>query len=243
MDNTSTNSLEYTTIRNTSVVDAVKDWIIDQLINGNLKPGSKLPTEAELRENLGASRNSVREAIKQLEAYGVVYIKRAEGTFVTDSYSPKMLSPVLYSIILQNNRWEDFVDLRRAIDTGTLYVLMCKDISDEQLAGLRVSLSALEDTVSREDLDGVRITEADCAFHNEIISMAGNPQLMTLSDYVNRITVPSREKTTEKVISSGQIDSYIRLHRQLYKIVAERDKAGIESAVMDHYFFWEKYSV
>ena len=39
------NTLEYPTIRNISVVDAVKDWIIDQLIKGNLKPGSKLPTE------------------------------------------------------------------------------------------------------------------------------------------------------------------------------------------------------
>ena len=73
MDNN--NSLEYMQIKNTSVVDAVKDWVIDQLIKGNLRPGSKLPTETELRENLGASRNSVREAIKQLEAYGVVYIE------------------------------------------------------------------------------------------------------------------------------------------------------------------------
>ena len=137
------NSLEYTTIKNMSVVDAVKDWIIDQLIKGNLRPGSKLPTEAELRANLGASRNSVREAIKQLEAYGVLYIKRAEGTFVTDSYNPKILSPVLYSIILQNNRWEDFVDLRRAIDIGTLYVLMSKEISEEQLDKLRLSFGNL----------------------------------------------------------------------------------------------------
>lgn len=236
------NSLEYTTIKNMSVVDAVKDWIIDQLIKGNLRPGSKLPTEAELRANLGASRNSVREAIKQLEAYGVLYIKRAEGTFVTDSYNPKILSPVLYSIILQNNRWEDFVDLRRAIDIGTLYVLMSKEISEEQLDKLRLSFGNLEAAVHCNELDVVKITEADCDFHNEIIRLTGNPQLITLSDYVNRITVPSREKTTEKVIASGEIESYSRLHRQLYNIVAERNKAGIESAVMDHYYFWEKYT-
>ena len=155
------NSLEYTTIKNMSVVDAVKDWIIDQLIKGNLRPGSKLPTEAELRANLGASRNSVREAIKQLEAYGVLYIKRAEGTFVTDSYNPKILSPVLYSIILQNNRWEDFVDLRRAIDIGTLYVLMSKEISEEQLDKLRLSFGNLEAAVHRQSAayNAVRLRE------------------------------------------------------------------------------------
>ena len=85
------NELEFPVIRNTSVVDSVKDWITDQMIKGNLRPGSKLPTEAELSQRLGVGRNSVREAIKQMEAYGVLYIKRAEGTFVAEQFDPKML--------------------------------------------------------------------------------------------------------------------------------------------------------
>ena len=241
MDNDK-NGLEYAVIKNTSVVDSVKDWVIDQLIKENLHPGSKLPTEAELCANLKASRNSVREAIKQLEAYGVVYIKRAEGTFVTDSFDPKMLSPVLYSLILQNSHWEDFVDLRRAVDIGTLYVLMEKQPGEEKLARLMEALLRLEETVSCEELDVVRITEADCHFHNVIISLTQNPQLMTLSEYINRITVPSREKTTETVIASGEIKSYVRLHRQLYEIIRTADKKSIEQAVLDHYIFWGKIS-
>lgn len=241
MDN-SKNGLEYTVLKTISVVDSVKDWIIDQMIKGKLRPGGKLPTESELCTNLGASRNSVREAIKQLEAYGIVYIKRAEGTFVADRFDPKMLSPVLYSLIFQNNRWEDFVDLRRAVDIGTLYVLMTKPQNEEQLACLREALLRLEEAVSCGELDVTRITEADCHFHNVIISLTQNPQLMTLSEYINRITVPSREKTTKIVIESGEIDSYIRLHRQLYEIVINRDKNSIEQAVLDHYVFWEKFT-
>lgn len=240
MDNNS--NLEYPILKNTSVVDSVKDWIIDQIIAGNLKPGDKLPTEAELCANMGASRNSVREAIKQLEAYGVVYIRRAEGTFITDRFVPRMLSPILYSIILQNNRWEDFVDLRRAIDIGTLYVLIGKRVDGEGMARLKAALNALETTVGERELDVRRITEADCSFHNTIIALTGNAQLITLSEYINRITVPSREKTTETVISAGEINSYVRLHRQMYEIIADSDKSGIERAVLDHYVFWEKFS-
>ena len=235
-------AFEYPTIKNTSVVDSVKDWIIDQLIKGNLKPGGKLPTEAELCANMGASRNSVREAIKQLEAYGVVYIKRAEGTFVTDSFDPKMLSPILYSLILQNNCWEDFVDLRRAIDIGTFYVLTGKSLDSEQLARLQRALEDLEAAVRCDVLDVQRITDADCHFHNVVISLTRNPQLITLSEYINRLTIPSRAKTTEVVIASGEIGSYIHLHRQLYEIVARGDKQAIERAVLDHYVFWEKFS-
>ncbi|MCR5090583.1 MAG: GntR family transcriptional regulator [Oscillospiraceae bacterium] len=235
-------ALEYQAIKNSSVVDAVKDWITDQLIKGNLRPGSRLPTEAELCANLGASRNSVREAIKQLEAYGVVYIKRAEGTFVSDHFDPKMLSPVLYSIILGNDNWADFVDLRRAIDIGTLYALIGRNPSPEDLAPLADALQDLEDAVKAEQLDVEAITDADCRFHNVIIGLTNNPQLITLSDYINRVTVPSRRKTTETVISNGEIESYAYLHRQLYEIIEHRDKAGIEQAVLNHYVFWEKFN-
>lgn len=233
---------EYPVIKKASVVEAVKDWIIDQLIKGNLRPGDKLPTEAELCANMGASRNSVREAIKQLEAYGVVYIKRADGTFVNDSFEPKMLSPVLYSLILRNNRWEDFVNLRRAIDIGTLYVLMSKPLEEEQLFQLDEALSELEFAVSSADPDVVKITAADCNFHDVITSLTHNPQLKTLCEYINRITVPSREKTTETVIASGEIDSYIRLHRQMFYAIVRGDKSDIERVVLNHYVFWEQYS-
>ena len=237
--NSQTNDLEYPVFKKTSVVDSVKDWIIDQLIKGNLRPGSKLPTEAELCSKMGASRNSIREAIKQLEAYGVVYIKRAEGTFISDSYEAKMLSPLLYSFILQNNRWNDFVDLRRAVDIGTLYVLMTKHLDDEQLLRLKDAFNSLEEAVACRELDVLRITDADCNFHNTIISLTQNPQLITLSEYINLITIPSRQKTTETVINSGEIDSYIHLHRQLYEIVLNSDKGSIEQTVTNHYIFWE----
>lgn len=101
-----------------SVVDQVMDGIISQIIDGTLHPGDKLPTEMELCKQFGAGRNSVREAVKKLQAYGILYIKRADGTFVSENYNQKMLDPMLYSIILQKNSWQEFVELRSVIDIG-----------------------------------------------------------------------------------------------------------------------------
>ena len=86
-----------------SVVNKIVDNITNAIINGELNPGDKIPTEAELSESMGVGRNSVREAIKVLEAYGVVHIKRAEGTFVSQEYDSRMIYPVLYGIILQKD--------------------------------------------------------------------------------------------------------------------------------------------
>ena len=68
-----------------SVVDRVADGIVSGIISGRFQPGSKLPTEVELCKEYEAGRNSVREAVKKLEANGVVYIKRADGTFVSET--------------------------------------------------------------------------------------------------------------------------------------------------------------
>ena len=108
------------TERRGSVVERVINGIISSIIEGELRPGDQLPTEPELCKKYDAGRNSVREAIKQLQAYGVVYIRRADGTYISDSYDQKMLDPMLYNIILHQNDWKDFVTLRAVIDIGTL---------------------------------------------------------------------------------------------------------------------------
>lgn len=233
-------NLEYPTLKNVSVVDSVKEFIVDQLIKGNLRPGDKLPTEAELCHNLGAGRNSVREAIKQLEAQGVIYIKRAEGTFISDSYDPKMLSPVLYSLIMQNNNWRDFVDLRKTLDIGTLYVIAEKGTDEQGREKLKAALDRLIESVSEPVPDTEKVTEADCAFHDVITELASNPQLRTICVFINKLTVPSRKETTKKAILSGDVKAYEQLHRQLYDLVVNRDRSSIENAVVNHYVYWEK---
>lgn len=85
----------------TSAVDYVVDCITNEIISGELHPGDRLLTEPELSAKYGVGRNSVREAIKQLQAFGILFIKRADGTFVTDSYQQPMLDPMLYSLILK----------------------------------------------------------------------------------------------------------------------------------------------
>ena len=59
-----------------------------QIASGDLQPGSKLPSEEELKERYSASRNTVREAIKWLATRGRVVSKSGQGTFVTQRPAP-----------------------------------------------------------------------------------------------------------------------------------------------------------
>lgn len=222
-----------------SVVDKVLDGIINDIIEGNIGPGDQLPTEMELCRQYGAGRNSVREAIKKLEAHGVVYIKRAEGTFVAETYNQKMLDPMLYNIILQKNSWKDFVELRSVIDIGTLEVIINNAQPGDKYNDLRKILLKMEEELYDDDPSVERIMELDTQFHSTIAARANNPQLVTITDYITRLTIPSRKKTLCEVIKKGDIENFIYLHRQMLDVVQKQQKDKIVQTVLEHYVYWK----
>lgn len=222
-----------------SVVDQVMDSIISEIIEGRLSPGDKLPTEMELCRQFGAGRNSVREAIKKLQAYGIVYIRRADGTFVSENYNQKMLDPMLYSIILQKNSWRDFVELRAVIDIGTLNVI----VQRQDIAAFLPDLYRIYGEFSAElhspnpSVD--RVLELDSRFHMQIAAAAQNPMLVTITEYITRLTLPSRLETTRKVLENGEIEHFVDLHRQLLTVIERRQTDQIAKTIQDHYVFWK----
>jgi GntR family transcriptional regulator len=74
-----------------------------QIADGNLQPGQQIRTEIELREHYGASRNTIRDAIKLLTTLGLVETKPGQGTFVVQKIEPYITTltgspkvPILY---------------------------------------------------------------------------------------------------------------------------------------------------
>lgn len=220
-----------------SVVNQVVKQITDSIIAGDLKPGDKLPTEPELCESFGIGRNSVREAIKILEAYGVVYIKRAEGTFVNDSYNHKMLDPMLYGILLDKNLRINIIQVRKVLDTGMLYQIISM-ITDEKMDKIQQEFESLKTVVLGEGVAAKQVLQADVDFHRALVESTGNPILCNMHEYVDRITTPSREKTVELVLEKNQAEKFILLHQKIINLLLEKNYQNIESVLAEHYQFW-----
>ena len=117
---------------------------------------------------MGVGRNSVREAIKVLEAYGVVHIKRAEGTFVSQEYDSRMIYPVLYGIILQKDSTSQIVELRKVIDVGLLQLavdkLKSKSLEQTQMEAIEKAMEELEYQAYMEKPQARSLYEADVQF-------------------------------------------------------------------------------
>ena len=156
-------------IYSTSVVQIVIDRISNAIISGELKPGDKLPTEPELASLFQVGRNSVREAVRILIAYGVLEIKRPEGTFVCTDFSAKMINPMLYHIILQKeNAYDDLIELRKMVENGIMHIVLEKDLTPQEVDVIQRCCDSLIQVLKTTPDNTQTILDLDIAFHDEM---------------------------------------------------------------------------
>lgn len=234
-------NLSFKSLAHKSIVDRLVDQLTNAIINGDIAPGQKIPTELELASSFQVGRNSVREAIKVLEAFGVLNIKRSEGTFVCDEFNKRMLDPLLYGFLLQKDSIE-IQDLRQVFDIGILHVAMTK-VSEDNLKNIREKLHDLHVTVLNENFSAKSLLMADVAFHEAIVNSAQNQLLSNIAGYIDRITLASRIHTVQKIIDANKIATFIELHEHIVQVIEKRDSASISKIVEEHYQFWRHQMV
>jgi DNA-binding FadR family transcriptional regulator len=220
-----------------SVVERIVERITNAIINGELKPGDKIPTELELSESIGVGRNSVREAIKILVSLGVLQIRRAEGTFVCDSFNDHMLDPLVYGLIMEKDASRDIVELRRIFETGILE-LVIRRVTDGQLRLVERAFRHLEQVVNSPDVTAEQVLDADIAFHRVLVRISDNSLIDRVSNMIERLTVPSRRRTIEQMLSLDNGRRMIDLHAELVDVIRARDSVGISAAMENHFSLW-----
>lgn len=116
---------------NKTVVDRIICRLLTAVMNKDLLPGQKIPSEMDLCESMQVGRNSVREAIKVLVAMGMLNIRRSEGTFVSKGFSEKMLNPMVYGLLLEDSDSASVIELYRVFEAGILQVVTEKRTDED----------------------------------------------------------------------------------------------------------------
>ena len=80
-------------------ITAIKQMVVD----GELKPGDRLPPEKELSERIGVSRNSLREAVKALSVIRVLDVRQGDGTYVTALEPEQLLESLAFVLDLHRD--------------------------------------------------------------------------------------------------------------------------------------------
>lgn len=219
-----------------SVVQQVINCLTDAMINKELKPGDKIPTEMELAASLGVGRNSIREAIKILVYLGVLEIRRAEGTFVCEGFSESMIDPMIYGIILdKTDSYDNLMELREMVEAGVVQLAMVK-YSEQDMKNLEEKLAVMKAEIEKGADNTEAAFEADNEFHEAVSRMGHNPLVEKINRVVRMLTYAVRLETVTHMIKSGRGDELYEAHEKIYRMLKSKDKNNINQSIRDTYF-------
>lgn len=216
----------FTRVGKTTVSDTVIAQVMDLIRSGALKPGDRLPTEHGLSEQLGVGRSSVREALKALEALGLV-TRSHEGSFVSDDLALPTLTKAIYlDMLTRQLEIQHVYQARRLLETelGVLAVANMTDDDLEELEGLCVTMEQTPDHEIQ------RHVQLDRRFHQTISELAGNPVLTRLWELAFDVLFEVRQRIpfTPQNIRHSDIR-----HRVLMEALKERDPEKVRQTITE----------
>lgn len=214
-------------LRGAEVTERIKAFILQN----ELQPGDALPTEATLCSELGASRSSVREAIKTLSALDIVDVRHGHGTYVGKLSMAALLEGLTFKAMLSSQ--DDFavlselVEVRQLLEQGLAQSIVAA--FDENL---NRSLSELVDQMRLLADSGEPFVDQDRSFHLLLMQPLQNHlvgQLTTAFWDIQAIVAPLLDSTTTDVQET------VDAHAEIVRAAASGDTYRFINAIADHY--------
>jgi GntR family transcriptional regulator, transcriptional repressor for pyruvate dehydrogenase complex len=205
--------------------------IREQLALGVLKPGDKLPPERDLAQQLGVSRNVLREALRSLEMAGVLRLQKGVkgGAFVQQGDTSRM------NVVMRDMLSLGTISVRELSEARVNVLDLVVRLACENAR--QADLDALEGNVERTELatrEGRLLDRVECArdFYKLLAVASGNKVIAMITDSVTEIHM---RFVYAKVASSGvAMARLVERRRQFMAAMHERDAALATRLMRSH---------
>ncbi len=210
--------------------DLIADTLIAEIRAGTYPPDAPLPTERDLCERFSASRPTVREALAQMQMRGYATAgvgKRPRAALPSIATVLRGTGDVIREILGDAESGAHLEQMRQFIETGAAREA-AKRADNIQLAKLQ---TALENNFAA--IGTAEFAPTDIAFHRALVSVVGNPVILTLHDMFVSTMIAHRPPTQDAT-------RYDRIaydeHREIYQAILDGDVVTATD-VMDRHLF------
>jgi GntR family transcriptional regulator, transcriptional repressor for pyruvate dehydrogenase complex len=214
-------------VRTGKVSNLVIEQIKSAIHAGTLKPGDRLPSERELAESFQASRISIREALKRLEASGLVAVKVGSGVFVAQVDS-KPMSESLFSILRIQNGTIDDLTQARLIFEPSVARLAAEKVTAEDIVTLEENVhqaeTAIRSNVSAYEKNIEFHSLIANATHNLTITLTMKTMLDVMKDMSSGIARENPPQTVNRFAYQA-----VRVHKEIVRALKEKDSERVYS--------------
>jgi len=162
-------------LRGSALSQEIRQRMQEYILQNHLKAGDALPPESYWTETFGVGRSSVREAIKVLQALGVVEIRHGNGLYVRAVNFDPVLESLSYQMRFRPQMFAELFRIRVWLESAAIEEAV-RDISDEVVAELAAILAEWR----RRIQSGESHVELDEAFHRVLYTSLQNSTLLGL---------------------------------------------------------------
>lgn len=195
---------------------------------GALKPGDKLPSEAQLVEQFKVSRTVIREAVSQLKSRGLVVSRQGYGVLVQEqAFKPLSFDPVYSASV---GAVVQMAEVRRVLEAEAA-AMAATHRSEQDIAAIHAAVQELAQAAANGQ-DGV---EADLNFHRSIATAAGNPYLLATLDHISQYLRSAMQVTRANEARREDFFKQVQNeHQAIVKAIEQGDAARARKAAAAH---------
>ena len=214
--------------------DLIARELRNRIIRGELAEGDTLPSEAELIEQFGISRPTLREALRILEADSIITIRRgSRGGPVIHLPGPEVAARH-FGLVLQaqDTALSDVFRARQLIEPPAVRIVV-EEARKKAPKVLREIVALEWQTVEQGDIALLSVHAT--RFHEELVRLTDNQTLLLIMQMLNEVY--RKHMSTEYMATSPEVDSTkaarlsIKAHEQLIELI----KSGDADAATDYW--------
>lgn len=209
-------------IKHKRLSEEVAQSLEDYIFKNKLSPNEKLPSERSLCELFHVGSRTVREALKTIEAKGIIKIIQGKGAFVAKpdfSILFKNLANLMdYTSDDEKSKLSELMYFRRIIEIGVVKQVARDGAPDGYLAEMKKNLEGQVAAYEVSDLN--QYSRLDAEYHEILIRCSKNSILINIYSNLHYMLRVGMEKTG---IFPGSFKDGLREHNELFKAISERN--------------------
>ena len=208
----------------------VFDYFKNKILSGEIGIGYKLPAERDIAEQLGVSRNSVREAIRMLEMMGVVESLQGSGNYICCDPHGYFTQSFNMLMVLRDISYNEIFDTRRAMEFEAL-TLAVQNITQEELERLHDVLQQMDEPMSLKSN-----AKLDVEFHRILIQASHNTLMIYLTQLMSDLLDIFIKNLRTSILADRRRAKALRAsHWDIYNALLTHDAARAYEAMEQHF--------
>jgi GntR family transcriptional repressor for pyruvate dehydrogenase complex len=206
------------------IYEKVYNQIKQRIVDGDWKPGEKIPTVPQLAQDLNVGISSVREAIRILEKQKILKILQGSGTFISDL--ELWNSPSEQFDFLTNASLLQLTEARSVIEPE-LAALAAKNATDEEINLLKQNAQDMAKAMKNNK----QIVQTDMKFHYYIAKASRNEILFHMMSMIRDLMTDSRRVTMKLPHST---ENAVYYHNLIANAIADRNPSKARELMSSH---------